>query len=383
MSIALPATAVVHEAIDERQFVRAKLPAKVMLTDTDEKRHIPCELLDISLGGLGLSCKETLTVNGVYRVLIILSIKGVDLNIKGRITVLKQADNKVGARFVDMEPERTDILRYIISAYMSGEMADVNGLFNVMQRENYIKERKQKLQHVRTPWQRAKALLGTLLFSLLGLGAIAFAAYQAYGLFFRFPAAEARVVSANHVISVPDNGVVKYLLPAGATEVKQGEPLLSVSSQLASRLTSANDLAVVSQLSSADANSLLGLANVETVIASPCDCVLYFPEGRKEGFGYKGDVLVHLLPKDAAMLVEASVPYSQLEALGSVNRIEMQVYGDERHIQGEILSSVTDVDTQRVRLTIKPDAPLASAAYLKPVWVQFSQGLALPANPLG
>lgn len=382
MSIALPATSVVHEAIDERQFVRAKLPAKVVLTDADQ-RHIPCELLDISLGGLGLSCKEPLTINGIYPVLIVLSVKGVDLNIKGQISVLKQDEHKVGARFVDMEPDRTDILRYVISAYMSGEMADINGLFNVMQRENYIKERKQKHQHVRTPWERAKALFGTLVFSLLGLGAIAFAAYQAYGLYFRFPAAQAQVFSTNHVISVPDNGVVKYLLPANATEVKQGEPLLSVSSQLATRLTSANDMAVISQLSSADANSILGLANVETVIASPCDCVLYFPEGRKEGFGYKGDVLLHLLPKDAALLVEARLPYSQLDSLSSVTHIDMQVYGDSRNFTGEIIGSHIDTDTQQVLLILKPDAQLDSAAYLKPVWVQFSKGVTLPANPLG
>lgn len=43
---------VVHEAIDERQFVRAKIPARISLQGHG-LNGVECEILDISLGGIG------------------------------------------------------------------------------------------------------------------------------------------------------------------------------------------------------------------------------------------------------------------------------------------------------------------------------------------
>ncbi|MCE6982471.1 PilZ domain-containing protein, partial [Pseudomonas frederiksbergensis] len=119
---------------------------------------------------------------------------------------------------------KRDILRYIISAYLSGEIADINGLFNVMQRENYIKERKHKYASARSSGERLKATLGTLLYAAAGLAALGFVAYKCYLLFFRIPAVQAQVSANAQVISMPDNGYVKFLLAPGQTEVKAGTP---------------------------------------------------------------------------------------------------------------------------------------------------------------
>ena len=50
---------VVHEAVDERQHVRSKLPARVTLSGTSSS--FACDLKDISLGGLGLHCPHELS----------------------------------------------------------------------------------------------------------------------------------------------------------------------------------------------------------------------------------------------------------------------------------------------------------------------------------
>ena len=55
---------VVHEAVDERQHVRSKLPARVVLSGADDS--FACELQDISLGGLGLRCSRELPQGALY-----------------------------------------------------------------------------------------------------------------------------------------------------------------------------------------------------------------------------------------------------------------------------------------------------------------------------
>ncbi|MGB3595668.1 MAG: PilZ domain-containing protein, partial [Pseudomonas neustonica] len=128
MSTSVLPDKVVHEAIDERQHIRTRIPAKAQLFGS-KGEPIACDVQDISLGGLGLNCAEPLEVGGLYDVAINVGLSRVDLNFKAKIKVLSQKDGIVGTQFVDLDPKKADILRYIISSYMSGEIADINGLF--------------------------------------------------------------------------------------------------------------------------------------------------------------------------------------------------------------------------------------------------------------
>ena len=180
---------VVHEAIDERQFVRAKIPARITLNGHGLK-GVECEILDISLGGIGLSFEQPLKIGSLFHGSIKLKLNTVDLNIDTKLKIVSQRGHEVGAEFVELDRQKRDILRYIISAYMSGDIADINGLFNVMQRENYIKERKTKQASSRTPTERLKAALGSMLFLGAGLAALSLIAYKSYLLFFPYDNSE-------------------------------------------------------------------------------------------------------------------------------------------------------------------------------------------------
>src|SRR5690606_1898418 len=127
----------------ERQFVRTRIPARVTLTDSNGKA-LECEIKDLSLGGMGLDCDSPLAVGGLYDATLFLNLNAIDLTIDTRLKVVSQRESVVGAEFVDLDPKKRDILRYLMSAYMSGEIVDISGLVNVMQRESYIKSRKQK-----------------------------------------------------------------------------------------------------------------------------------------------------------------------------------------------------------------------------------------------
>ncbi len=375
MNISVLPDKVVHEAIDERQHIRTRIPAKAQLTASGGER-IQCDVQDISMGGVGLHCSDPLKVGSLYGIAIKVGMSRVDLSFKARVKILSQHDGVVGTQFVDLEPQKADILRYIISSYMSGEIADINGLFNVMQRENYIKERKQKYQLKRNFGQRLRAGVGTLIFIAIGLLALLYVAFKVYGLFFIIPAAQAQVSSSNaYLINMPENGNVSFLVPQGQTEVSIGQPVASISTQLSTSLNSPADIAAVMDLAPGDVEALLGRTNIETVIASPCDCTLYYPGAQVDGFGYKGDPLLRLLPKDQPLSVSASVPYDQMDKVLRTRKVSLQVYGAEAAVDGRIISARVNQQDQMVMLDIEPDTALSLDDYQKPVWVEFHLGL--------
>lgn len=379
MTTSVLPTNVVHEAIDERQYVRTKIPAKVML-DGNGLKNLECEIQDISLGGLGLLYDQPLKLGSLFNASIQLKLSKIDLNIDAKVKIVSQRGREVGAEFVELDRQKRDILRYIISAYMSGEIADINGLFNVMQRENYIKERKQQNNSSRTAGDRLKAAVGTLLFVSIGLAALALIAYKSYLLFFRVHADQA-IVSANaYVVAMPDNGYVKYLLAPNQNQVKVGEPVASVSSQLAATFTTPSDIQALSNLSQADLQLLMGRALIETVIASPCDCDVFFPGQKLDGYAYKYAPLVHLLPRDESLFVKATVPFDQLDKMARVESVRMKVFGIDEPINGSVVSSSVDELNQTLVLTIKPDSELPRDAYQKPVSVDLFLGLPMTAQ---
>ncbi|MDC0689642.1 PilZ domain-containing protein [Mitsuaria sp. RG] len=365
---------IVHEAIDERQYVRTRMHARVRLSGAG-REPFEADLADISLGGIGLLHEAPLTVGALYDASIQLRLNQVDLSIDGKVRIVSQRGKEVGAQFVDLDAQKRDILRYLISAYLSGEVADINGLFNVMQRENYIKARKHQQASARTPAERLKAVAGTALYATAGLAALGFVGYKGYLLFFRVPALQATVAGNAQVISMPDNGYVRYLLPAGASEVQAGQPLANISTQLATSFTSPADMKALADLAPGDLQALLGRASVETVINSPCDCQVWYPSPPLDGYGYKAAPMMHLLPKHEGLFVRANVPFDKLADVGRVRSVDMQVFGLDQHFSGKVVDARSDELNHNLALTIQPDSPLPAAAYQKAVAVDLYLGL--------
>ena len=369
---------VVHEAVDERQHVRSKLPARVVLSGADDS--FACELQDISLGGLGLRCSRELPQGALYDAAIQLELNQVALTIDARVKVIAERGGLIGVEFVELEPRKRDILRYLLSAYLSGEIADINGLFNVMQRENYIKQRKQSQGGARTRLERARALLGSAGYLAAGLAVAGVLAYKSYLLFFSVPASQALVSADAHILSMPENGYVRFLLPTGVHRVKAGEPIASVSTQLATSFTTPADLEALARLSQNDLQSLLGRTLIETTLASPCDCYVYFPSKPTDGYAYKFAELAHLIPADDDLYVKASFPFDKLKGLRDISAIDLQVFGEPEPRKGTVIRSAVDAENQALVLSIKPDQALPLTAYQQPVTVDLFKGLPLTSS---
>ncbi|MES2820268.1 MAG: PilZ domain-containing protein [Pseudomonadota bacterium] len=363
----LSASNVVHEAIDERQFARTKIPAKVVLKDAQGPFN--CEIQDISLGGIGLICDRELKIGALYPASIRLQLSSINLDIETNIRVTSQRGKETGAAFAELDTQKRDILRYLISAYMSGEIADIDGLFNVMQRESYIKQRKKAVDTSRTVPQRLQAMLGSLAFFIVGLLLLGLLGYKTYLFFFRISAIQAHVSSEAYVVTMPENGYVKFMVDRDAREVKAGEPIATVSTQLLTRFNTPSDLEALANLSQSDLQTLLGRSLIETVIASPCDCYLYYSGRRLDSYAYKTDPLVHLIPKDQPLVVKASFPFDKLKAVNRIQRINLQVSGLAETFSGRVVNAAVDDLNQMLVLSILPERQLPLSAYQHPVAV--------------
>ena len=370
----------VHEAVDERQHVRTKLPAKVTLSGGIAP--VECQIDNISLGGAGLHCEQALKPGSLLFASIHLRMNAIALNIDAKVKVVSQQEGLLGIEFIELDEQKRDILRYIISAYMAGEIADINGLLHVLQRENYIKQRQHKVGSPRGGWERLRAGLGSLLFLCAGMCLAGLLFYKLYLLFFHVAATQALVSSNAYVVSMPENGYVKMLVEPNQ-RVPAGQPIASVSTQLATSINTPADLEALVRLAPADSQALLGRSLIETVIASPCDCEVYFPGKRRDGYAYKFDELAHLLPVDEELFVKASFPFERLKDVSRVSSVELSLFGSDSTIGGTVVDSALDTLNQALELTIRPNQPLPRETYRKPLAVDVYLGLPFATARLG
>lgn len=359
---------IVHEALDERQYVRTAFPARVTLSTPG--KTIQCDILDLSLGGMGLSCRGPLPEGHLYEARLTLELRDASLSLDSRVRVVANRGETTGVAFVDMPQTRRDILRHVIGAYLAGELVETNGILTLMQRENYIRQRKQKADNTRSWSERLRSMLGTSFFLLAGLAILAALSYQLYVYFFRLESTQAIVDTQAFRVTMPENGFVTFLIPEGQTTVKRGEPIAAVSTRLLASLNTPADLAALEDLGDEQVQQLLGRSLIETVISSPCDCEVYYPGPHADRYSYKEESLVHLLPQDSEMHIRASFPPEQIRKLNRTEDVRVQIMGVDGTFGGSIVSARLDEQARQTDVLIRPDQPVPGSAYLSPASVR-------------
>lgn len=363
---------VVHEAIDERQHIRVKVPAVVTFT-VDGVQHC-CQLDDVSLGGAAFVTKANLTNNQLLDVKIEFKLAEFNLDLPLKAKVISEGkETKIS--FIDVEPKQLDTLRYIISSYISGDLISANGVLNVVQRENLIKQRKVKADTSRGFMDRLKAIFGTLAYFTVGLAIASLLLTKLYAYFFEIKASTASVSADAFIVTMPSNGYVDFM--ANGNEIKTGEPIATVSSQLATSFNTPDDLKALSDISDQDLQIILGKALLETVIASPCDCFIHYPEHSVDKYAYKEEALMHLLPSDAPLYVKATLPFVRIDDLSRIQGVYLRKFGDAEAVPGSILRSEVDEETGSLILMIEPSTPYTPEDYLKPAEVIIDTGYGL------
>jgi alginate biosynthesis protein Alg44 len=381
---------IVHEAIDERQHVRTRLPATAQLSIKGQSR--PCEIIDISLGGMSLAIKggrpeesdtADLVVPGMTtNATILLNLQHFELNIAASVKVVAVDGEMVRVAFVEIDRKKMDTLRYVISSYISGDVVNIDGVFNLVQRENYIKERKVKADTSRSFFDRFKAIFGSLIYLAIGLSIFALIAYKLFLYFFQVQAVSGVVEGSPYVVSMPENGYVKFLVdkPQNAqdfVQVQTGQPIAAVSSQLMTSFNTPDDVLALTEISQQDLQTLYGKAFIETVINSPCDCNIFFTDSVMDRYAYKEQPLMHMLPLGRQLIVRASFPYDKIDDLKDVESVRLRLFGESVETGGRIVRSRINNETGMLDVIIEPEQAITVDNYLKPVGVRVLTGASI------
>ena len=94
---------VVHEAVDERQYVRVMFPARAVISV--ESGTVECNIHDVSLGGMGLITTHPFKKSSVYPAKIHIDLNGMQITLGANIRIVGARGNSLGAHFVEIEQD--------------------------------------------------------------------------------------------------------------------------------------------------------------------------------------------------------------------------------------------------------------------------------------
>jgi alginate biosynthesis protein Alg44 len=226
---------VVHESEAQRQHARVKIPA-VLRYLTKNRERIEGNTLDISAGGFSFSAGKlaTVQVGDFHKGRLQFKLDSLDLGIDIEFQVRSvDAENaRVGCQFHNIKPREQATLRYLISAYLGGELVSAGDLLSTLQRENFTKARKNGAGGSGMGlFGRFKAVTFSLAIFLVGLAAFGFIFKSLYGIYFVTHAQSAQVNIPSLQVTMPREGMVQSLLGPDAM-VEKGAPIASFSASM-------------------------------------------------------------------------------------------------------------------------------------------------------
>ena len=371
---------IVHESADERQHVRIDIPAKFKVVN--QQASLWCSLDSISLGGFSFfadqyaeSKGDALKVDDKATALISIKLGSIDIQMEIAFIVVESHDGRFSAKFDDIEKDKHEVLRYIIRSYLSGEFVNVNGVINILQRENFVRERKGKNTSSRSKQEQLRAIIGTSAFALGAITVISILLFKVYGFLFTVSADHGFVSADGHLIKMPDNGYIEFLIKPDTKEVTKGQPLAVVSTQLITNLNSPEELKALNEINEDDMSVLLGKTLIETSINSPCDCFVMWESNSNERFSYKEERLLYLIPKDAPLFIEAAFNYKDIEKIDNDLAADLSISYDSSEYVGSIRSARVNTLDKVIKLEINVDQEIPIEALWSPAVVKLRPSL--------
>jgi alginate biosynthesis protein Alg44 len=296
---------IVHEAEIHRQHVRLRIPIGV------EIDGVRFTVDDWSIGGFGVESPMTGRQPGdrfPARLIFPFEDFELTLRLEAQLIYVLADPARFGGRFVDLSQGQLGLFRYIVDAYLSGEIVSGGDILSVVGGDEAGDARVQKLftalneQTGRGGRMRRYLSLAAFSLAALGLvGLILFGLYQRYIL----------VATDRAVIEAPT-----YRLAATATGVLEaGNQGLLRRGDLVARLIGAN-------------------TTVE--LASPCECVLGEWLVQPGTTVERGQVVATLVAADQPLTIRAEVPFTGARRLRVGQIADVTVPGKARNYQGQI-----------------------------------------------
>ena len=345
---------IVHEAEIHRQHVRLRIPIGV---DIDGVRYT---VDDWSIGGFGVESPIAGRQPGdrfPARLLFPFEDFELTLRLEAQLIYVLAEPPRFGGRFVDLSQGQLGLFRYIVDAYLSGEIVSGGDILSVVGGDEAGDARVQKLFTALNEQTgragKARRYLGMSVFALAvaGLaGLVLFGVYQRFIL----------ISTDRAVIEAPTFRVI-----ATATGiVEPGNPGLLRRGDMVARLIGAT-------------------ASVE--LASPCECVLDEWLAEPGTTVERGDAVAKLVAADQPLTIRAEVPFTTARRLAVGESVAVTVPGKASNYDGRIESidfrlaaprpgeapDLSDPARMDATVIIRTDRPLDFGNLGYPVTVRF------------
>lgn len=368
--MAVEQPAMVHETEVQRRHARIRIPASIVVENTNGKTF---ELDNLSASGFGLDDQEaSFLPDQLYSGRLIFDFLDFSFNVPVRFSVVNDLGNgRIGCEFQDLGKQEISTIRLIITKYLSGEVIQAGDLLSTINRDNYAKPRKSNVQASLSGPAKLKGILGTLLFFLVGLTAFSYVAINLYNVYLVDNSTSAQVTLPYDQLYMPREGRVFSQVQEGQT-VKAGDVIATIESPLYDLM---EPMLLRKDLSTERLSEVLQ-QKMYVDIKSPCDCRVFerlFTEGQ---FISKSKPMFSLSPQESQPIIEASFPYESLRAVDLGQQLDFILAGSDEVQQGTVTNIemfTNDTGSGFVTVALTPNSPLEDKRLKQPVHVSTHQ----------
>jgi alginate biosynthesis protein Alg44 len=348
---------IVHESEVHRQHVRLKIPIQV---EVDGIRY---QVDDWSVGGFGVESVMTSRQAGEhFPVKLIFTFEEFDMTMRfdARMVYADQDHGRFGCAFLGVSQQQMEVFRYLVDAYLSGEVVSAGDVLQVRGHDSTAQARLQALYSPPSDHELRTAVLkrnaGLAAFGLAGLGLLVLVVLGVKDRYFT-------VTSTNAVVEAPIVPIRAPIVGRFMSTLKAGDRV-------------ATDRLV---------GLLQGFDGTLVSLESPCECVILEQVGLNGQHYQIGDPLVFLIEAERPLLIHAQLPLEQVEALAVGDRAEIRMPGRDELLYGQIeridlragLEALRSSDADSAiarrlaRVVVRPDQPFTREDFGAPVALRF------------
>lgn len=375
---------IVHESEAQRQFVRVRFPATIQFSANGERRHY--RLNDLSAGGFSFDAgTDSYSAGQSFSGHILVSVDSVGFSIPVSFDVLSiNGDEKrVACVFQELGVKETAALRQLITAFLGGELTTAGDMLATLSRDNFVKARSAKTGGGLSVGGKVRAVLGTLVALIVGVGAFGYTATRLYEIVFVTHATAAKVAATTYTITMPRDGTFFGLVEQGSS-IKKGQAVGQFQTAL---LDVVEGVPGSFKLTPDQLSELVG-QQLRGSLASPCDCTvkkLFVTSGQ---YVLRNQSVLELMPEGTVPYVLARFHYEQMQQIPVGRKVSMRVNGAPKMVSGTIadlrilpaatidangLNDLNGLNTNAaitdVIAVIKPTEPLDNSHLDEPVQV--------------
>lgn len=350
---------VVHEGERQRRHARYRIAAAAW----NGVREFSVQ--NWSLDGLCLGdLEETFDLKDDGRIELAFNFDEMQVRVRLRARVIWRRDdlNSSGLQFVDLTERELSTLRYVIDAFLAGDVISTGDLIHIVGRENFGAARSVPGEK-QAPPDPTRRLVKTGLLAIVLIGLLSFSTWLLHRRIYSVEASWAAIEAPIVVVRAPQ---ASYFRPVDLVDGQVfGE---------------GDNVALV---------ELLGGGAI--AIDSPCRCSVVEVHARSRDFVAQGEPLLSLLPEGDPVYIRARVSWTDLRSITLGDRAEIRL-GSGEVIEGRVMELASG-SPQAVRLSaplknevtveegladllILPTRPLSVSKIDEPVWVTVWTGSA-------